>query len=66
MAKRCALGEHGYGDRVNWPGLEELREAKVKLRLERGMGIGQAKQRAACSGDWAVLEAGRAAQGSGG
>ena len=45
MAKRCALGEHGYGDRVNWPGLEELREAKVKLRLERGMGIGQAKQR---------------------
>ena len=42
---------------MNWPGLEELREAKVKLRLERGMGLGQAKQRAACSGDWAVLEA---------
>lgn len=39
------------------PGLEELRGEKVKLRLGRGMGIGQAKQRAACSGDWEVLEA---------
>ena len=44
------------------PGLEELRGAKVKLGLERGMGIGQAKQRAACSGDWEVLRGRGAAQ----
>lgn len=38
------------------PGLEGLREEKVKLRPERGMGISQVTQRAAWSGDGEVLE----------